>query len=102
MKIFLNEPIHKDAYDLLNHKFEIVNNISHIDECEVIISRNLHLDENFLKKCKSLKLIAIHGSGYDDVDINYAKSKNIHLINTPGQNSLSVRIIKENIQFKQR
>lgn len=90
MKVFLNEPIHNDAYKLLNEKFTIINDLSYIHECEVVISRNLQLHKELLDKCTSLKLIAIHGSGYDDVDVNYAKSKNIHLINTPGENALSV------------
>ena len=90
MKVFLNEPIHKDAYQLLSNHFVIVNDFSNIQDCEVIITRNIKLDKNILKKCHSLKLIAVHGSGYDDVDIEYAKNHNIHLINTPGENALSV------------
>lgn len=90
MKVFLNEPIHKDAYTLLSHHYEIISDLSDIHECEIIISRNLRLNADFLKQCLSLKLIAIHGSGYDDVDIEYAKQHNIHLLNTPGQNALSV------------
>ena len=90
MKVFLNEPIHKDAYEVLQNHYEIIDDLSHINECKVVISRNLQLNKDFLKKCTSLKLIAIHGSGYDDVDVEYAKSQNIHLINTPGQNALSV------------
>ena len=90
MNVFLNEPIHNDAYSLLSQHFQIINDFSHIGDCEVIISRNLKLNKELLSKCHALKLIAIHGSGYDDVDIEYAKNSNIHLLNTPGQNALSV------------
>ncbi|MEG0366239.1 MAG: NAD(P)-dependent oxidoreductase, partial [Coprobacillus sp.] len=55
-----------------------------------IISRNLKIDAQLIDQCQSLKLIVIHGSGYDDVDVNYLKQKNIHLCNTPGYNALSV------------
>lgn len=90
MKIFLCEDIHPDAFHILNMNFEIINNIKYIKDCEIIISRNLKINKDFIDQCQSLKLIIIHGSGYDDVDIQYAKKKNIHLANTPGQNTLSV------------
>ena len=90
MKVFLNEPIHKDAYQLLNDNFDIIDDLSYIQDADIIITRNLQLDKNILNKCHSLKLIAVHGSGYDDVDVEYAKSHHIHLMNTPGENALSV------------
>ena len=90
MKVFLCEPIHHSAFSLLKDHFTIIDQYSKIQECDVIISRNLHLNEELLKQCSNLKLIAVHGTGYDDVDIDYAKTHNIHLIHTPGQNALSV------------
>lgn len=90
MKVFLSESIHQDALVLLKNHFEIINQIEKIQECEIILSRNLHLNQNILKKCTSLQLIAIHGTGYDDVDIEYAKNNGIHLVHTPGENAQSV------------
>lgn len=90
MKIFLCEPIHEKAYCLLQQNCEIIDDIHRIHECSVILSRNLKLDKKMIERCISLELIAIHGTGYDDVDIEYAKAKGIHLLNTPGQNALSV------------
>lgn len=90
MKIFLCEPIHQEVYHTLQENFEIINNLNQIHLCEVIINRNLIMDAHFIDQCHSLKLIIIHGTGYDNVDINYVKKKNIHLVNTPHKNSLSV------------
>lgn len=90
MKVFLCESIHDEAYRLLNQEVEIISDINRINECEVILSRNLKLNQELLKKCLVLELIAIHGTGYDDVDIKYIKQRGIHLIHTPGQNALSV------------
>lgn len=90
MKIFLCEPIHQSAYQLLEKNFIIINDINCIDQCEIIITRNLKINKELIDQCPYLELIAVHGSGYDDVDIEYAKEKNIHLFNTPGLNALSV------------
>jgi len=90
MKLFLCEAIDQEAFQLLQKEFEIINNIDDIHKCEIIISRNLKMNAEFLERCSSLKLIIIHGSGYDDVDISYLKKHHIYLMNTPGLNSLSV------------
>ncbi|MEG0275829.1 MAG: NAD(P)-dependent oxidoreductase [Coprobacillus sp.] len=90
MKIFLVESIHPSAYQLLKERHQIIDDYSLIHTCDIVISRNLRIDKVFLDKCSDLKLIVIHGTGYDDVDTEYAKKKGIHLFNTPGQNALSV------------
>lgn len=90
MKLFLCEYIHPDAYQILKNNFEIIHDVKSIQDCEIIVSRNLKITKTFIDQCLSLQLIIIHGSGYDDVDIQYAKEKNIHLAHTPGQNALSV------------
>lgn len=90
MKVFLVEPIHDDAYQLLQDHFEIIDNYEKINECDVVLSRNLKIDQDFLKQASQLKLIAIHGTGYDHIDIECAKKLGIHLINAPGENCLSV------------
>ncbi|MCD7808588.1 MAG: hypothetical protein LUH02_04540 [Erysipelotrichaceae bacterium] len=90
MKIFLCEPIDKNAYQIINNENTIINNFKDIGQCEIVISRNLKIDRTFIDRCSDLKLIIIHGSGYDDVDIHYCQSKNIHLANTPSLNSLGV------------
>ena len=48
MKVFLNEPIHKDAYQLLNDNFDIIDDLSYIQDADIIITRNLKLDKNIL------------------------------------------------------
>ena len=47
------------------------------------------LDSELLKKCKNLKVIARHGVGYDNVDINYLKANNITLLVTHNSTSTS-------------
>jgi len=40
--------------------------------------------------CPSLKLIGRGGVGMDNIDVDYAKSKGLHVINTPAASSASV------------
>ena len=90
MNIFLCEPIHEDAYIKLKQNNNIIHSFEYIHQCEIVISRNLKIDKHFIDQCPLLQLIVIHGTGYDNVDIEYVKQKHIHLVNTPGQNTLSV------------
>ncbi|MBA3072401.1 MAG: hypothetical protein FP831_02295 [Anaerolineae bacterium] len=48
------------------------------------------LDADALKTADKLKVIARYGVGFDNVDLEAAKSKNIVVTNTPGANSVSV------------
>lgn len=100
MNLFLCEPIHPKAYELINKEVHIINDINNIDKCEIIINRNIKMTAEFLAKCNSLKLMIIHGSGCDDVDVNYLKEHNIQLLNTPGLNSLSVAELIVNMMLQ--
>ncbi|MDP3449597.1 MAG: phosphoglycerate dehydrogenase, partial [Anaerolineaceae bacterium] len=48
------------------------------------------IDADALKTADKLKVIARYGVGFDNVDLEAAKSKNIVVTNTPGANSVSV------------
>ncbi|MDT0621403.1 D-2-hydroxyacid dehydrogenase [Croceitalea vernalis] len=46
--------------------------------------------KKLIDTCPSLKLIGRGGVGMDNIDVDYAKSKDIHVINTPAASSESV------------
>ena len=46
--------------------------------------------KDIIDNCKSLKIIGRGGVGMDNIDVEYAKSKDIHVINTPAASSKSV------------
>ncbi|MEP0303071.1 MAG: D-2-hydroxyacid dehydrogenase [Maribacter dokdonensis] len=46
--------------------------------------------KDLIDACPTLKLIGRGGVGMDNIDVDYAKSKNIHVINTPAASSESV------------
>ena len=46
--------------------------------------------KDIIDNCQSLKIIGRGGVGMDNIDVAYAKSKDIHVINTPAASSKSV------------
>ena len=46
--------------------------------------------KELIDKCPGLKIIGRGGVGMDNIDVDYARSKNIHVINTPAASSGSV------------
>ena len=99
-KIAIIEEIHQDGIDLLkNHpkfEFELIEDTSEknlvaklpkFDACTLRVSK---LDEKILKHCPKLKAISRHGVGYDNVDLDYIKKKNISLLITATANAVAV------------
>lgn len=90
MKIFLCEYIHPEARQKLEAVFEIVSDWKRLPECEAMINRNLQITEEVLQRATKLKVIAIHGTGLDGVDLEAAKRLGIQVFNTPYRNAASV------------
>ena len=99
-KIAVIEKIHNDGLELLknnqNYDYELITDISEnnlikklpeFDACTLRVSK---LNENILKHCPKLKVISRHGVGYDNVDLNYIKKKNITLLITATANAVAV------------
>lgn len=89
-KVFLCEDIHQQAYELLEKHFDIISDLCDIDKADAMIIRNLKVDRDFIEQCRHLQILAVHGTGYDDVDLDYLKEKNIVVFHVPGENALSV------------
>ena len=56
----------------------------------VIIRSRFNIDTSFLNKAKKLKFIARAGSGLENINVEYAESKNIICINAPEGNKSAV------------
>ena len=62
-----------------------------IVEAEILVVRSsTKLTKEIIKKGNNLKIIARCGVGIDNIDVEYAKSKNIKITNSPSANLLSV------------
>ena len=65
------------------------NLLKKLPKFDGITLRRGKLDSEVLKNCKNLKVIARHGVGYDNIDINYLKKNNITLLVTNNSTSTS-------------
>ena len=65
--------------------------VSEIIDAEVVVIRSsTQLTKEIIEKGDELKIIARCGVGVDNIDIEYAKSKNIKVTNSPSANLTSV------------
>lgn len=61
-----------------------------IDRYDAVIVRLAQIDADVIERAGWLKVIAKHGSGLDNVDIEAASRRDIVVCNTPGANAQSV------------
>lgn len=64
--------------------------IEAIASADAVIFRSDIIDAEVLDAAKNLKLAVRAGAGYDNIDTATAKTKNIAVMNTPGQNANAV------------
>jgi len=64
--------------------------LADIDRYDAVVVRVAPLDSDVIERANRLKMIAKHGSGLDNVDIDAASERDIVVCNTPGVNSRSV------------
>jgi D-3-phosphoglycerate dehydrogenase len=70
---------------------EQVANFVNKNNISVILVRSAtKVRKDIIDACPSLKIIGRGGVGMDNIDVDYAKSKGIHVINTPSSSSESV------------
>ena len=100
-KILANDGISKSGIDALTDKgFIIVT--EHVDQDKLIntineegyevllVRSSTNVRKDLIDKCPNLKIIGRGGVGMDNIDVDYAKKKGIHVINTPAASSKSV------------
>lgn len=61
-----------------------------VKDVEGLIVRSDKIDAAVMDAAPNLKVIVRAGAGYDNIDLEAAKSRNICVMNTPGQNSNAV------------
>ncbi len=61
------------------------------NEIKVLLVRSAtQVRKELIDQCEGLEIIGRGGVGMDNIDVDYARSKNIHVINTPAASSASV------------
>jgi D-3-phosphoglycerate dehydrogenase len=99
IKILVNDGIHADgkllleeaAYQVETTKVPQEELATKLPEYDAIIVRSAtKIRKELIDQCPNLKLIARGGVGMDNIDVDYARSKGIKVINTPKASSQSV------------
>lgn len=101
INILANDGISKSGIDALkksgfniittNIAQEQLENYINKENISVILVRSATtVRKDLIDKCPNLKIIGRGGVGMDNIDVDYARSKNIHVINTPAASSASV------------
>lgn len=101
MKVLANDGISKSGKQTLeNAGFEVLavnvaqkQLVSYINQNRVsvlLVRSSTKVFKDVIDGCPDLKIIGRGGVGMDNIDVDYAKSKGIHIINTPEASSSSV------------
>lgn len=101
MKVLANDGISESGLKALEAEgFEVITTnvaqeqlINYINENNVsvlLVRSATKARKDLIDACPSIKIIGRGGVGMDNIDVDYAKSKGIHVINTPAASSHSV------------
>lgn len=101
MKILANDGISKDAVAALEAagfsvsttkvaQADLINHINSENITALLVRSATTARKDMIDACPSLKLIGRGGVGMDNIDVEYARGKGLHVINTPGASSQSV------------
>lgn len=101
MKVLANDGIsdsgikalEKGGFEVITTKVaqEQVANYINTNHIDVILVRSAtKVRQDIIDNCPSIKIIGRGGVGMDNIDVEYARSKGIHVINTPASSSESV------------
>ena len=97
-KVIVPETIHPAGPEILRQVAEVVSLPGQLEkplreftaEAHAIIVRLWKIDREMLEQSKNLMIIAKHGVGCDNIDIEAATEKKVVVINTPLDNAESV------------
>lgn len=85
--------LEKAGFTVITDKVNQENLITEINEkgyVALTVRSATKVRKDIIDACPNLKVIARGGVGMDNIDVDYAKSKNINVINTPAASSNSV------------
>lgn len=101
MKVLANDGLDQSGIDALTEKgFEVITAkvpqellVEYINEHKirtVLVRSATQVRKDIIDSCPSLEIIGRGGVGMDNIDVEYAREKGIHVINTPSASSESV------------
>lgn len=87
------EALEKGGYEVITTKVaqeQVANYINTNDVSVLLVRSATKVRKDIIDACPGLKIIGRGGVGMDNIDVDYAKSKGIQVINTPASSSESV------------
>lgn len=101
MKVLANDGLDQSGIEKLQQEgFEVITDkvpqeklIDYINENQIrtlLVRSATKVRKDIVDECPSLKIIGRGGVGMDNIDVEYAREKGIHVINTPAASSASV------------
>jgi len=101
MKVLANDGISKSGikalekggFEIITTKVaqeQIANYINTHDVKVILVRSATKVRKDIIDACPGLKIIGRGGVGMDNIDVEYARSKGLHVINTPASSSESV------------
>ena len=98
MKVLANDGVSQSGINALEAaNFEVITtkvaqeqleNYINENEIDVILVRSATtVRKELIDACPSIKVIGRGGVGMDNIDVEYARSKGLHVINTPAASS---------------
>lgn len=97
-KVLVTKPIHEKSMLYLKDNFEVIvaedeskeTIMELVKDVDAIVLRLAEIDKDIIDNARSLKIIAKHGAGIDNIDLEHANLRNIQIVNTGNANSLTV------------
>ena len=101
MKVLANDGISQSGIDALKAggyevitttvaQEQLIDYINKNDISVLLVRSATKVRQDLIDSCPSIKIIGRGGVGMDNIDVEYAKGKGIHVINTPASSSHSV------------
>ncbi len=101
MRILANDGIAQSGIDALEaagfsvstdkvEQENLIEAINQQDYVGILVRSATTVRKDLIDACPGLKLIGRGGVGMDNIDVDYARSKGLHVINTPAASSQSV------------
>ena len=94
MKVLANDGLDQSGIDALTEKgFEVITTkvpqeflVDYINEHKIrtlLVRSATQVRKDIIDGCPSIDIIGRGGVGMDNIDVDYARSKGVHVINTP-------------------
>ena len=87
------EALESNGYEVSTTNVAQEQLINHINENQIdvlLVRSATTVRKDLIDACPSLKIIGRGGVGMDNIDVDYARGKGLHVINTPAASSSSV------------